>query len=407
MTKDENISASEGKFCLYSYDSNQWQPGKVTTYILAVNEIELIVQKLEEKLSDVNTVEGRDDDGAALMANISRQVTNWNTVLQNYRNHTKDSVEMFHAEREQFNKLVNSYKDFTKSQREADWEFVGSHMARIVGGLANYLPSLLIPLATGAPGPGPTTAYPEVASAVTSIAFATIFESIHKSLYSHCSKTIPFYDTSIGNNICGDFKEENWNFFADAIRGSCGMPGTPEGESLDTDDGSSSSSLDAQTVMHTVCRLQKGDSSITKYIPGGVEKHVTGYGLLGFLQDKDTLLTFSGQTSMDITYTSTITDSITTKSEMYESRDTFNMDVAFSKEGKLNPVSLKAGNKANANTETDISLGRVFDSSHGSERTIEIHLEDPDQGVWIDGSLFVSCIVSEEVRVAVMCMCIL
>ena len=62
-------------------------------------EIESLIGKLSELQSP--------DNSSA--KNITKQISNWETVLENYRDHNIDRTKMFSAEDIVLNKIVNSF----------------------------------------------------------------------------------------------------------------------------------------------------------------------------------------------------------------------------------------------------------------------------------------------------------
>ena len=100
--------SSSAQTCLTAKDTHLWAPAHATTFVLSVYEIEyVILQALADLVSGETDVQARDE--------LNKQITNWNTVLKNYRNHNEDQTAMFNSDVKALQDLSDQIQDVTTS----------------------------------------------------------------------------------------------------------------------------------------------------------------------------------------------------------------------------------------------------------------------------------------------------
>ncbi len=72
----------------------------------SVYEIETVIDRLIYK------VDSAEDDNDPNLLKLSNQITNWETVLSNYRTHNEDMFAMFTFEDLQYRKMVSMFSKF-------------------------------------------------------------------------------------------------------------------------------------------------------------------------------------------------------------------------------------------------------------------------------------------------------
>ena len=256
-------------------------------------EIEVIVDKLSSLVPYATP-----DDAIRL----NKLITNWNTVLSNYRSHNTDLTSMFSAEALQFSQAVNMFKAYQQGQMDAQ-DFASA--------VANTLDGVLD--------------FPFIAA----IAYALngAFTEFHQT----CDQVLPYTvedtlsraseDTggagSYLKGVCSDFDPDAWQSFATMINGAC------TGISAD----GSTNPLHSTLLFQQLCASETltGDS-----IPGGLQTATGPESLLGFLSDNSKLITFGANSPMDLSWTSVVSDSKTFTVEFEYSRSlTLNTDFDF------------------------------------------------------------------------------
>ena len=88
-----------GYQCVLSYDTYVWQPAHTTTYVLPVYEIEQVIVKLNNIITNLNysRLEGGVSIASKTISQLQNQTKNWQTVLNNYRSYNSDMTRMFNA----------------------------------------------------------------------------------------------------------------------------------------------------------------------------------------------------------------------------------------------------------------------------------------------------------------------
>ena len=98
-----------------------WQPGRATTYVLPVIEIEDIVSRLTRTRDDLISnnknpiIVKLSGDSSVTIQQLNKLLDNWNTVLSNYRAHNKDMNTAFDQEQKIVGALMNTYQAWQTS----------------------------------------------------------------------------------------------------------------------------------------------------------------------------------------------------------------------------------------------------------------------------------------------------
>ena len=151
---------------------------------------------------------------------------------------------------------------------------------------------------------------------------------------------------------------------------ACDAPGTPN--------AGQDNPLRNSVLMNGLCK--EGVVVNGEDVPGGLESSDNRDDLMGFLKSKDKYLTFSSNAPVTLTWTSTVSDSIsstvTIDTTMLDSGDG---DLHFG--GNVFGVDLMGEVNAGASRAFQLFLGSTSDSSHGYTRTVTVNLDDNDFGL--------------------------
>lgn len=142
------LNASQEEFrkkmmCIYAVDTLQWMPGKTTTFVLPVIEIEEIINDLAFLISTPHLNTGID----ATDANIQKQIDNWESVLSNYR--ATVGTTMFSKEMLDVNQMVKAYSGWTDGLMD------DGSLTRVLEDI--ILEALFLPIDEPEPAASPTT----------------------------------------------------------------------------------------------------------------------------------------------------------------------------------------------------------------------------------------------------------
>lgn len=100
----------------------------MTTFVLPVIEIENTINRLQSELDDISsggaTSQTKNSDGTSGVhdtkqvdtKSLAKQITNWKTVLTNYRLHNDKYNGAFNSASIQFNNIVNSLNAFKENK---------------------------------------------------------------------------------------------------------------------------------------------------------------------------------------------------------------------------------------------------------------------------------------------------
>ena len=333
--------------CFFSNHTFQWQPGKLSTFVLSVMEIEdLIVQLTKVKSDGVSS----GSISAEAASNLDKQISNWQTVLTNYRAHNDDLTSLFTADELLFINVTQAYAKF--QQGSISDEDTVKALESIVSKYSAYALNAM------------TSPRNVVRTDYTT--FRTKFASVFKKLQGTCNSFVPGYTNPYLDTVCNDFNSVSWTKFTSVIDGPCDMPGSPL---------ATSSLLRNSALFKNLC-LSKIASNGTD-IPGGVSSSGLRESMFGFLEDPTKYLTFGANAPITMTWTSTVGDAVSFSSNFASSLyDGFaNGPDITSPFGILSSTLTFDKNEASV-----ISIGKSSSQSHGTSRTITINLADFDTG---------------------------
>ena len=320
-----------------------WQPGAVTVYALPVIEIEMIVDKLTALVPSATSSDA---------GKLQKLIGNWNSVLTSYRSHNSNLTSMFSAETLQFMAAVNQFKAFQSGQ--LDPQDFASAVANTLDGRIDF---------------------PVIGTLVYALngAFSQIKETCDQVLPYSVSMTIVGATENYGGAggylqaVCDDFDSNDWESFASMINGAC------SGISAD---GEPNNPLSSTPLFMRLCATKTlTDDSV----PGGVQSSNGPVSLLSFLSDSKKFVTFSANSPVELSWTSTVTESRAFNVE-FESSRTLGADGEIALELEIAGVGTEMeGNVGMTNTFV-VSLGKSSEEEHETERTVTVSLNDGDNG---------------------------
>ena len=88
-----------------------WHPAHTTTFVLPVFEIEQIISQLNIALRNSTLNFG---DSVEIVTQLRKQVSNWETVLSNYRKHNSDLTSMFTVDNIMYLNMAKAYAQWDK-----------------------------------------------------------------------------------------------------------------------------------------------------------------------------------------------------------------------------------------------------------------------------------------------------
>ncbi len=329
--------------CLDEMTILTWQPGAVTTYALPVVEIEVIVNRLSALVPYAEGADGQ---------KIERLISNWNTVLSNYRSQNTNLTAMFSAETQQFMAVVKQFNAFKAGQLDA--QDFASAVANTLDGRIDF---------------------PAIGTILFSLngAFMQIVESCDQVLPYSVSATIVGATEDYGGSggylqaVCSDFDSGSWQSFAKMVQGACSGMST---------DGEPSNPLSSMPLFQRLCASEtlNGDS-----VPGGLQSSTGPESLLGFLGDSKKLVTFGANSPMDLSWTSSVTESRAFEVEFEYSR-TLGLDLLINGGFKIFGIGTEVASTLGMTNVFTVNLGKSSEEEHESDRTVTVTLDDNDSG---------------------------
>ena len=319
-----------------------WHPGAVTTYALPVMEIEMIVNKL-------NSVAVNAAAKDAIMLN--KLISNWNTVLNNYRSHNSDLTSMFSAEALQFSDVVKQFQIYQQGQLSA-MDFAAA-AANTIEGLAEYIQIVGFSLGLNS-------------------AFNQFVETCDQALPYDRNYYLQFSDNRDGAGpflkaVCDDFDPDAWQSFASMINGACA------GVSLDAEPNNP---LTSTPLFKQLCASEtlNGDS-----VPGGLQSSLGAETLLGYLMDNKKFVTFGANAPMQLSWTSTVSESKAFKVD-FEYKTGVTGDFLVDGEFEVFGIGGLSENAFGITNQFTLHLGKSSEEVHESDRTVAVSLGDGDGG---------------------------
>jgi hypothetical protein len=273
---------------------------------------------------------------------ITKQIKNWNTVLSSYRKNNYGLTDMFSADSKLFLDMLKSFSKFNKDGGISTNEFLKSFRSFVS---ITDLPALGVAL--------------------------LFFDKTFQGLESQCGTGMDSTINVFLKTTCSDFSSSKSDYTS--LRGflssSCNMPGSPS--------AGDSNPLRDSVLMHGLCK--EGVVADGKDIPGGLESSDNRNDLMGFLKSKDKYLTFSSNAPVTLTWTSTVSDSISSTATIDSSMlDSLGVDGHYG--GKIFGAAVMGEIETQGSLTFQLSIGQTSDSSHEYTRTVTIQLDDNDFG---------------------------
>ena len=350
---------ADDRNCVRSFLTYQWQPGKITTFVLPVVDIEMIVDKL------ANVADGL--TGSDQLA-IQQQIVNWQTVLAQYRSHNMNLTQILTADNQLFLSMLKSFSQFQ------------------AGGISetDFLTAFESFLGRSDPA-GMDSA-------------AGLFRSAFDGLSGLCSTGVQSAGNSYVRSSCDDFSSSKAGYkdLYSFLSAACEMPATPDADTGTAADdylnpvppyspGSNANSdqvpqynpLKKSAVMGQLCRRQK---VVTSGLPGGPVADPDGSDeLLGFLQSSTKYVTFGSNAPTTLTWTSTVKASLSVGASLdAEENNVGGADAYTDLDAFGGAVHVSLAGKGGGGLR--LTVGKSSHSSHNYERTVTINLGDGDLG---------------------------
>ena len=369
-----------GQQCFFSFPTLTWYPGKVSTFIFPVIEIEQMIAQLTV-LRDKTIALSQFPTSAPITAppissknkpsitlstlelndyqKINASIENWNTILRTYRQQTGDLTYGFTNEMQQYNSIVNSFYDFQSKQDKA------TNAARSVDKAIKTLTSIAqkVSLFTRLAGNNPFLAVEIGVRIVQEIIFSKLQGTIRNlcnDMYVRNQKQFRSY----GTHICQDFHDDRWTTFTNFFKDACSI-------NTGFDSGSDFKQFYGQVCM-------KGQAIDQNKYPGGVEKSDVDQTLFHFLQSNKAYLTFGSQAPVSLKWTTSVSNSLTHTTSFYDSYD-YGITVGGKNELSAG-IKLDSTAEFSLATSYNINVGQGSTSTESTQRTVVINLGDSDQG---------------------------
>ena len=353
ITKDGQVYA-----CLFSNKTRMWHPGHTTTFVFPVSEIEQIVSQLNSALSSDTINTATNETAAEIVAQIQKQISNWETVLSNYRQHNADLTPMFTVENIMFLNMTKAFNQWNQGII-SDSDLVG-----VVDGIKSSDDDAL------------TSGSRSVNDGRNVAKFFNGFSQSFQRISDSCNNLIPQYRSQYVKTICGDFDASHWTNFQSLVNGACAIPGSPDAGIAG--DGTSANPLGQSSLIKSVCQHRAAAQS--KDIPGGLSLDGTDDSLMGFMTNKDKYLTFGAKAPIEISWSSSVSDSKSFSSNL-EYSGSKGSSVSSSIGVSLTVLVADSSLGSETSKSHSISIGTTSESSHSYSRSVAIVLGDNDYGL--------------------------
>ena len=350
----------ETKRCFYSYSTLTWYPGKLTTFILAVYEIEGLIENLivlRDKTVDLSQFPTTSPSPQPNdYTNIDNSINNWKSILSTYRSQTGDLTYAFTNELKQYNDIVNSFYQYQQTQKDiADAGTTVQSLIKVLILIGNYNGG-----ATEYMNPG------YYAVRATNIVQTVLFISIQGTLRNYCDMGIrnQYQFSRYNTHICQDFSVDKWKYFQSFFQDVCAIH-----------TGFDSSS-DLSTFYGNIC--MSGKPVKTSTIPGGVESSGMNQTLYQFLQSNKAYLTFGASTGTTLSWTTDVTSSLT---HITKFSNQFDEEIELG-----GNVEILAGGADQSKytvslaSSYNVDVGQASSRIEKTSRTVIIDLGDDDKG---------------------------
>ena len=362
--------------CFFSFATQVWYPGKMNTFILAVYEIEQIIEKLTVlrdktvELSQFPTsapvtpapslnIPGSNDLNT--YQEIDNMITNWKSILSTYRSQTGDLTTAFTTEMQQYNGIVNSFAQFQSAQNTAA-QTAFDALATMKS--LSYIYDAVSAAVLFSKFLNPLTILDVVARTIQII----VYVGVRQSIKNYCSDDYVNNQQQFGSytqSICLDFDFNRWTNFATFFSDACSM-------SIDFD----GTNNEAAQVYGQVCKT--GGAVDPNNFPGGIENSGVSQSLFQFLQSNKSYVTFGAGADTTLSWTSTVSSSLTHQSSLTLSNE--NKNNPYGKEKISSFVSEESTIGYEIGTKYKIDVSQASTRTEDFHKTVQIKLSDPNDG---------------------------
>ncbi len=334
--------------CLALNETNQWMPGRATTYVLPVMEIEKLVVEIADR-------KGREGNTPTVEQQLTKAVTTWQHVLAQYRNHstTLYSSHMFTDIDRQWNRLVNQIASRPLSD--------GNNLQDIRE-IDEKLKDLKSDADYARKHNDDDGVVKEAQAKYDDFNAATPDYMKSMKKYFQACKVVAY-----ANDDCNEFDRASWTHVGAILNNFCRMP----------------SSADHDTTMENdlkfVRQLCKRGSVDGNNVPGGL----TGADqqtleLFGFLSDPTKTVTFGANAPMTIEWTSSSDEGSTYEYSKTESHST-ELEAGF-EIGVVKPAKTIVEGNTGGGFAFSLTSKLSHDINEESTHGVSIRLDDNEQG---------------------------
>ena len=317
-----------------------WHPASISTFALPAIEIEILIDKLTTLLGGKQSEEN--------LLKLYKQISNWKTVLSNYREHNSYTVSMFSASTRQFIDVVTAFGKFQTGQYSID-------------DFQNALGSADLDGQYVLPG----------SYSITVDAYINDLNSAFFDVSQSCDQVLPYTDANSEaenylKNICNDFSSKTWRDFASMVVGSCTL----------SENGESANPLSAVPLFNRLCAVEAVSGSD---VPGGLQSSSNNESLTQFLSDSKTLLTFGANSPVSLSWTTDITET-RTFSVGYDAQYDLSIDGGIDAGGGGASFVFEGSTDIGLDQTFEISLGKTSNEIHDAQLIVTLTLDDSDSG---------------------------
>ena len=285
---------------------------------------------------------------------LTKQISNWNTVLTTYREYNSALTEAFSANTAQFQSVITQFKSFQQGQVS----------------LNDFISAL------------DTNAY---ANDSFTLGTGTISDFMHDlngafiDISNTCDEVLPYTTGSSGSlptstgssgnylsTVCNDFSANTWQEFATMVMGACVL----------SEDGTPTNPLQQSVLFQQLCTSGVVDG---ENVPGGLQDTSGIIGVMSFLGDRKKLITFGANSPLTLSWSSAVTDSRTFVTG-YEVDALLNIGGEVDIGGGVEDFVFDGAFGAGGDQSIAISLGLDSHQTHGGELTVTVNLDDGDSG---------------------------
>jgi hypothetical protein len=197
------------------------------------------------------------------------------------------------------------------------------------------------------------------------------FDKTFNGLQNQCGMGMDVSRNQYLKSTCSDFatSKSAYRSLKGFLSSACDMPGSPN--------AGESNPLRDSVLMRGLCK--EGIVADQEDIPGGLESSDRRDDLMGFMKSKEKYLTFSSNAPITLTWTSTVSDSISSTATI-DSTISDGGDATVHLGKNFGGVDVVGETTAGSSKGFQLSIGQTSDSSHEHTRTVSITLDDEDWG---------------------------